>query len=534
MEEKVRFWIVFIVMLAMPARASEIRSMHWLPGWSSGLGLAGSRLDANEDAAALFHALFPEFAHAELGVPRIVNDGPTTHHHYPILIEGIALAKAVFAVHDDGEAVVLLNGALPATLPAVFPEFDASMPPPHLKDAQRVWFLQNEEAIAAWQGWTLLANAPARVILSADEGAQLDVDVAAFDAYAPVFVKSALEPDTVIQSLDALQGDDTLDGTHFHVYGPTRESARARMYEGVYTYDPNDDPHFFDQVQAYFNLTRALNWFVSVLGWDPRDTSLDVFTHIEPTNNARYVPPFEGERGWIGLGAGDGRTYRYFARDSDVAIHEFAHHVIYRTVKSARGESGVLHEGTADYFAYAVNEDPFLGEATIIPAGALRTALMPEDQRYDDVDQPLTSHYRGQYWAAFLWDLRTQIGPDADRLVMRALSYLHSESGIADMIAGLLTADRELFADDTHECLIYKRAVTRGFVRQMAQFDGTSCGLDLAQLAAQRTTELDATRPRATAQWCGVVASRKASGTALWFVIPVILAAIARRPRHEF
>lgn len=533
MEEKVRFPLSIVVasVLATRAHAAESRSFQWLPGWSSSPSLTGARIDSDDEALRLFHTLFPDLASCALTQPRIVNDHGITHALYALTVDGVEIAKTAFVVHADANSLVLLNGALPQRLPTTFPDFP-DLPAPHdLRDAERVWFLGEDEAIAAWRGWRLDSGAPARVIAAAGSGAVLDVDTAAFDAYAPVFEKSPLDAETTIQSLEELNIGETLDGTYFRIFGPTNDSERARLNESVFTYDPDDDPALFDQVQTYFNLTRALNWFVTELGWDPESTTLDVFTHATPTNNARYVPAVANHPGWLGFGDGDGKSFRFFSRDSDVATHEFAHHIIYRTLKSARDESGVLHEGTADYFAYAMNEDPNLGEAVMIPSAPLRTALIAETRRYDDLDQPLTTHHRGQYWSALLWDIRTEIGANADRLVLRALSYLHAESGIADMLAALLAADRELFADDTHACLIYRRALVRGFSRQMAAFDGSPCGLDLARLAADRQTELAREMPH-KARWCGVVAGG-GGDAAGWLLLPCLIVLIVRRRRHE-
>src|SRR5690606_2594621 len=151
------------------------------------------------------------------------------------------------------------------------------------------------------------------------------------------------------------------------------------------------------------------------------------------------------------VGDGDGEKLQNLPKDSDVVSHELGHHVIFQSLTSTKGESLVMHEGLADYFAFARTDDPCLGES-ICPAGSpvgcelesqcLRTA----DNTYVlNVDTKSEEHFKSQFISGMLWDLRDNAVPaqDLDEMVIQATGMLLSNSGYHDLILTLMLADKD-------------------------------------------------------------------------------------------
>jgi|GEM_PF-4553400 len=327
---------------------------------------------------------------------------------------------------------------------------------------------------------------------------------------ARVFARSPLDIDLSDVVLKGVSGPH-LDGPLFSVSsGP--DAARVSAGSSGFVFDPwqsgpqenrgggaaGSGTPDFDQVQTYYGASRAAEWFQSRFGYDPGSTTIPVQINRlidNSPNNAAYFGPAEGGPE-IQIGAGDGNTLTNLGRDIDVVTHEFAHHVIYRRLQRTSGESGVIHEGTADYFTYALNNDPYLGRSIKPGAVSLRTAVAGPDDRIDNPNYPSQRHLSGQIWSAMLWDLRSQIGAQAaDDIVFHAIDYWGAGAGFSDALLGLLQADRDLHPRPVSDpefgifgefkCQIFRHGIARGFAQLMEQLDATSCNLDMRQAAAE-------------------------------------------------
>jgi hypothetical protein len=234
------------------------------------------------------------------------------------------------------------------------------------------------------------------------------------------------------------------------------------------------------------------------------------------------------------LGAGN-EQIRNLARDNDVITHEFAHHVVYRRLQSTQGESAVLHEGYADYFAYALHGNPYLAESTPATRPYLRTAMQPADARIDDpAMRAAAPHQAGEIWSAMLWHLRTIVGKDFDQLVYQSVDYLSRDSGYADAILGLLAADKALHLTQgaglgPNGCQIISAAIARGFAFAIADLDGSSCGVDVHNEAEISRERLEA-EPQGTkvgvelfGKKCSVIGSAQTGPTTLLVLLLMLM-----------
>ena len=119
------------------------------------------------------------------------------------------------------------------------------------------------------------------------------------------------------------------------------------------------DDRRYAELAAYAFANRMLEFFQK-LGYQWQDRQpLQLSVHAQDistqhlSNNASYEPASKTKGARILIADGDNQTLQNLAMDFDVVAHEFAHHVIYRTLKARHEQAIALHEGLADYFTYA-------------------------------------------------------------------------------------------------------------------------------------------------------------------------------------
>ncbi len=348
-----------------------------------------------------------------------------------------------------------------------------------------VYFLQDEQVVRAWLERGDETKDYALIIIDDQTQEILFREERSFDLTreASVFEKNDLGK-LVTKKIEDLSNGEFLDGKWFSIYNDDEKGERAKVENDLFTYDPfsESEKEFFDQVQTYYYLQKITVWYRDHFKYEPLTKHLPVYVNTlvdgQP-HNAKY----DHINHMILLGKGIPGTFENLARDSDVLYHEFSHEVIYQFLSALMGETGGLHEGYADYMAYALNDDPYLAE-TIRPTHQyLRTALLDDDQR---LDNPLTSkqvHSLGQIWSATLWRLRKDIGEKFDQVVFNSFYYLSRQSGFKDALLGILHADMDLNMAENGQggenyCKILRSAIDRGFVRYLTEVNSYDCGID--------------------------------------------------------
>jgi hypothetical protein len=530
-------------------------------------GASGAALIGRYGLTALdvLIALAPHLERATLSVTRVdaTGDGATVHEAYGLRFGELPIDGAELTLHHHKNRLVMARANLPAARLPDAPPSDtdylglADLGFANAGAATKVLAESSGFLAAAWRFADRdPEGGPAReLVVDAQTGAVLRETPLTFDL-ARVFLENSIAGVLTDVELPDLPATGYLDGKYFAVYAPTNAEPRAVAPDQVFDFQPDDpaDRIFFDQVQAYYAATRALSFFRDELGYTPDDIQIPVRINMlvrGRADNALYLMPPEGPELLIGMG---NDVLTNLARDVDVIAHEFAHHVIFRSVKLPDGESGILHEGTADYFAYAMSGDPYLGES-IVPGGLyLRTAAQPDTERFDSWPVTKGTHARAQLWSAVLWDLRTALGDDADKLVFASLAYLGRASGLRDAFLALLNADRDIHplaldgADagvyGANKCLIMNAGVKRGFAAYLDRLDGLNCGLDLVALGAESRALMDGeelqTRGKGPSlnlfgKSCSVVAASGAAGTFWWLLLlaaPLAPAIWRRRIDH--
>jgi hypothetical protein len=297
-----------------------------------------------------------------------------------------------------------------------------------------------------------------------------------------------------------LSGDGFLTNDYFKTY--TNGVARARKNDHRFDFLPTAPE--FPEVNIFSHANRIHKWFES-LGYKGTGQQILIRVHeLIPTgaggesnpNNAVYMPAgYDGKSApMIAIGDGDGVILKNLSLDSDVVSHEFGHHVIFQNLKSTNlketgdniDHSGALHEGLADFFAFAQSGDDCLGDS-ICPEGSpacyfinqcLRSAnntIKFNDEEYNSLRVAI--HLKGQLVSGYLWDIKKRENVDASEwisLVFASLDYLPQASSYTDFLLSLMAADRELY-NGKYGCAITEAAKDRGF-SDIIEVEVDDCG----------------------------------------------------------
>ncbi len=450
----------------------------------------------------------------------------SSHLFFGIWCRGVRLEFAEIAVHVRDGVLVQLRSTLPGS--GLDPDFLATASPDHFWPAssgagEKILVEAQGLIVPAWRRRVVTAlpgaqeALPQMVILDAKTGGEIWRENASFHAEQPVDGPNQSPPAS--QQLALVWPRSPYDQTLMHtvlpgVGNPTLEEGRptlegpdlrvrSELTGGFASLElsPETDGVAFDVVQTWWGATSTLAWFREKLGWQPEWTGgkmlIDIHASLSGNlNNAAFTAPSNDQPSpRIRIGRGDGQLMRDLARDRDVVTHELGHWMLWRSVKSPRGASGIWHEGTADYLVYAMNDDPHLARSIKVHEPWLRTALIPAERRMDDPRLPQAEHELGKIWAAMLWEIRRDVGPDFDLTVHHSADWLGERISLRDGVLALLQADQARTGGQAF-CPVLTHAVRRGLATTVEHVNGSSCGLDLkGEAAASRAFVAEHTPP---------------------------------------
>ncbi len=333
----------------------------------------------------------------------------------------------------------------------------------------RYYYLENSVAIPVWnfkvregiRVYEVLANSE-KIFTSTPLYFDADI-MGKMQVYTGVARHSPLD---IVQ--EPVVGDGTLTNEFFvtdTLLNPYVITPRAVSHNSVFVYQTNDVR--FPEVSSFVYAMQAKKFFEKFsYKWDQKGLFVLSLHNIfeGSSNNASYYPPNSSpyRQATILFGDGDGVTYGNFATDVDIVTHEFAHHIIYKTLNPSTEEGSVLHEGISDYFAEAKANDPcFAASILLMGSNCLRSASNKVEYT-SSFYKTSEIHLKSLAISGLLWDLRTLIGKDGDFIVYNSLSYLNIHSGIKDFLQSLLIADQQLYSG-AHACLIVNKAEDRKF-----------------------------------------------------------------------
>jgi hypothetical protein len=227
---------------------------------------------------------------------------------------------------------------------------------------------------------------------------------------------------------------------------------------------PYDSPRY-DETNAYYSMSTAMEQHRNFMGEAARKTFadfglidvMDVFVRARSAkppsspDNAFYspdgvdgsgVPAIVVGTGWEPGGEKEDSRFHRLGKNADVFFHEFGHHIVFRSIKSREEQSGGLHEGYSDYFAYAMTNNNRLAEGSGVGGGnaAVREGSMNGLLSSIYIADDIYSH--GAFWASTLWETRKSLGKIEDYyvldgLVWDSISYLPERAGYYQAIVAL-------------------------------------------------------------------------------------------------
>ncbi len=174
--------------------------------------------------------------------------------------------------------------------------------------------------------------------------------------------------------------------------------------------------------------------------------------------NAFFMTPPDGIPGEMVMGIFRGEKYYEKSDDLDasysaqIVFHEYAHGVTNRIVGGPYNlclsgiQSRSLGEGWSDYFAVSYTDDPVNGAYLTgdNESGIRRYSYENYPHTYEDLGNTGSYHSvhpNGEIWAAALWDLRKELGPDrTNKLVMDGLKLTPCNPTMIDARDAIFTA----------------------------------------------------------------------------------------------
>ncbi|SMF30178.1 hypothetical protein SAMN06296036_109155 [Pseudobacteriovorax antillogorgiicola] len=458
------------------------------------------------------------------------------HQRFHIICHGLPVYGAFISSHGRRDQVVLVQGAIPGA-GASFDSSEGVLDEAVVREQMISYSMVQPGKLVYYYIHGENHLVPAYLYRFKDERglpweglyhgftgealAHVPLHLQAYEGFS--FLENPLQSELEKVSIENLSTDqDHLDGQRFSVYGADILSDRAVASENLFDYDPENE-ELFDQVQAYYTLERAREFFGQYfpLEEDPR---IDVFTHTYLDNNAMYLPAIsEQDVGSIHIGVADNIFMQYLNRDSDVLIHEYSHHIIYKFLTATWGESLTLHEGTADFFAYVLNDDPYLAESILVGSPYLRTAEIESDRKHDLEASYRGSHLLGQFWSAILWDLYRDLGSDALEIITDSLNYWPSQAQLSDAVLALVISDKEL-KDGQNVCKILELSLDRGLYEAVSVTGNQGCDLKDKEIIRFATEDSNDQSEFDNDLACGAIGLRGSSSWSLLLLtLPLLL-----------
>ncbi|MBF0443482.1 MAG: M36 family metallopeptidase, partial [Oligoflexales bacterium] len=278
---------------------------------------------------------------------------------------------------------------------------------------------------------------PYSAYVSSEEIIQVKPRFMEIDGRSKIWDTNPMTGKLASYTLNNMHTNGTLTNSYFTTATP---NGRVSESTHVYEYDPADPR--FEEASVFTNANRMMEFYESI-GYretSPNRTFLVLSEDPQSANNAFYAPPSdEAPTPMIYVGRADGKTLRNTRVDADVIYHEYGHHITVRYVKEMSGESLIIHEGLADYFAFAKTGDPCLGESIcptgskicFVPNQCLRTAN--NTFTIGDPNLPSEAHRQSQLLSGALWSMRGSLSgalkTELDKVVFKAIEFLPYNAG---------------------------------------------------------------------------------------------------------
>lgn len=415
-------------------------------------------------------------------------------------------------------------------------------------------------------------SVPLKIVVNADDGSILSQSPLAFHATATAHIfkenkiASAAEGEVDV-TLDNLSSAEKLENEIIKVVNCRTELPSAGCIQttgtgGDFTSIPWGN-EAYDEIISYYAIMRASSWHRKIMNWDSNSGTakwgnsrlnfglsstnrLTVYSRAKTMSaagsgtldNAQYLPAgSSGEgtpeivigTGWE-TGQGPERHLRYLGKDADVSMHEFGHHIVFRSIQDTGGESGAMHEGLADYFTYAITGNNKLAESITKTGAPLR-----EGNVQGNISEYITAnaHIAGQFFSSTLWDVRAALGTwqegveKSDKIIWDAVDYVPYNSSYYQFIAAMAKTTDNFAAANGGDAVSLKEKMfnvfhSRGFL-EAPTGNGV---LPKASSTIASTTLKKSSKSKESSSWwqfCGAISSDAEKRGASWVALLIML-----------
>ncbi|MFH1437165.1 MAG: hypothetical protein ABIJ56_15770 [Pseudomonadota bacterium] len=270
--------------------------------------------------------------------------------------------------------------------------------------------------------------------------------------------------DAIEIEIQRLEGDqDVLEGPYVNTWrymGTTDDAVHSATPdgEGNFLYDPSEEqPDFedpFAEVHSYYHIDKQVDFMVETFDYPMTRGPIDLYVNYyqsvdgegnpEPYDNAQ----FDGEGWTIEMGQGPTKDYSY---DAAILYHEYGHSIVdsiaHLNFMAADKYGlillpGAIHEGTADYWAATLTDDPDMSEYINIHRNLVNANKCPDDMMGE-------GHFDGLVVGRTFWEIREEFGREiTDDIVYRALHALTPNASLAQYAAAAMGAVDDLIGED--------------------------------------------------------------------------------------
>lgn len=259
------------------------------------------------------------------------------------------------------------------------------------------------------QAWALYLNSDFSILKEESVGSQFQ------DATALVFPESPRKSEISSVLLKQLTGNGVLQSDYLTVL--TESTMPAKGENNTFKFASTDER--FDQVQAFYFISKALNWFEEHLEVKiPFPIKAIVHIGYPKKENAAFY--YSGQ---IRLGAGDGITWARIPLDPSIVIHETSHAIIDALAHLPfQEEGGSINEAFADFFTCVQIKSPFLGEVAYKKSAYKRSVL--SSLKVSDKNGGV--YHDSAIVSGTLWSMKEKLGEEKSiRFAVKILSRLH-------------------------------------------------------------------------------------------------------------
>ena len=265
---------------------------------------------------------------------------------------------------------------------------------------------------------------------------------------------AALAPAYHEETLTNLDGSGFLSGD----YATIRSSTGNPAYSPTNTFDYNRHQDEFEQVMAYYWITEAQKYILS-LGFGSSLPPIDNQPQRVRINQLGYDNSFETDHPVLELRFGKGGVDD--AEDAEVILHEYGHAIhSSQNFSFASEQAGAISEGFADYWALTVSDVVSLADNVPVSSdlpciadwdSTSYTSTVPHCLRRTDLDLHYPAdlngevHHDGQIWSRALWDIRQALGHQVADTIILAGSFDFPGTTMPVLAQRTVTAAKQLY-----------------------------------------------------------------------------------------